>query len=188
MRELGADRLPRARAETAVGPGVHPASRLVGLDHATGVGDEVAAVADHDRVAIQDLAKLTVDAKRVERRAIVVEVILFLRALLRLRLAQALDPGSSPLGAGAGRPGSLADRLQRRGDVADQRNLRPAIGPKAARRRVELNEGGLLAERAAEPEPEVERHADDERHVGLFETSAAGATERELVVGRQAPA
>ena len=48
-RELRRDRVARARSEAAVGPGVHPAAGLVGLDHPARIGDEVAAVADHDR-------------------------------------------------------------------------------------------------------------------------------------------
>ena len=74
MGELGADRLAGAGAEAAEGARVHPAARLVGLDEAAGVGDEVAAVADHDRVAVEDLAQLPVDAHRVQRRAVVVEL------------------------------------------------------------------------------------------------------------------
>ena len=53
-----ADRLAGAGAEAAVGAGVHPAAGLVGVDDAAGVGDEVAAVADHDRVAVEDLVEL----------------------------------------------------------------------------------------------------------------------------------
>ena len=46
----------------------------------------------------------------------------------------------------------------------------------------------LLAERLAEAEPEVHRHADDERDVGALERGAARAREEELVVGGDAPA
>ena len=47
---------------------------------------------------------------------------------------------------------------------------------------------GLLAEGAAEAEPEVERHADDQGHVGALQAGAAGAAEGELVVGGDAAA
>ena len=43
-------------------------------------------------------------------------------------------------------------------------------------------------ERAAEAEPEVERNADHQRHVGLAETRAARAGEEQLVVGGHAAA
>src|SRR4029453_18623836 len=49
---------PGPAAEAAVWARVHPAARLVGVDHAAGVGDEVAAVADHDRVAVEHLVEL----------------------------------------------------------------------------------------------------------------------------------
>ena len=55
----------------------------------------------------------------------------------------------------------------------------------AASRRIEL---GLLAEAAAEAEPEVDRHADDERDVGALQAGAAGAAEGKLVVGGEAAA
>src|SRR3954449_8190900 len=74
MGDLGADRLPRPGAETAERAGVHPTAGLVGLDVAAGIGDEVAAVADDDRVAVEDLVQLTVDADGMQRRALVVEL------------------------------------------------------------------------------------------------------------------
>ena len=46
----------------------------------------------------------------------------------------------------------------------------------------------LLAERAAEAEPEVHRHADHERDVGALQRRAARAREEARVVGRQAAA
>ena len=91
--ELGADRLAGPGAEAAERPRVHPAARLVGVDEAAGVGDEVAAVADHDRVAVEHLAQLLVDADRVQRRARVVQLLLLGGALLVLDLAQLLEPG-----------------------------------------------------------------------------------------------
>ena len=74
MGDLGADRLAGAGAEAAEGPGVHPRPRLVGRDDLARVGDEVAAVADHDRVAVEHLGQALVDAHRVQRGTIVVEL------------------------------------------------------------------------------------------------------------------
>ena len=53
---------------------------------------------------------------------------------------------------------------------------------------VEPDQLRLLAEAAAEAEPEVDRHADDERHVGPLQAGAAGAAEGQLVVGGEAAA
>ena len=47
---------------------------------------------------------------------------------------------------------------------------------------------GVLAERRPEAEPEVHRHAHDERHVGVLQALRARAGEEQLVVGRHAAA
>ena len=60
VRELGGERVAGAGAQAAERARVQPAARLVGVDDAPGVGDEVAAVADDDRVAVEHLAELVV--------------------------------------------------------------------------------------------------------------------------------
>src|SRR6476620_9590980 len=101
MRDLGADRLAWARAQAAERPRVHPAARLIGVDEAPRVGDEVAAVADDDRVAVQYFAELFVDAHRMQRGARVLELLPLGGALLLLDVAQLLDPHiAAALGAG----------------------------------------------------------------------------------------
>src|SRR4051794_27814056 len=100
MGQLGADRLAWTGAEAAEWTRIHPATRLVGIDEAAGVGDEVAAVADDDRVALEHFTQLFVDPHRVQRRAAVVELGLLGRPLLLLDLAQLCQPR---LGAARGR-------------------------------------------------------------------------------------
>jgi hypothetical protein len=63
--ELGRQGVAGAGAQAAEGAGVKPAPGLVGVDHPARVGDEVPPVADHDRVAVQDLAQLAVHAQGV---------------------------------------------------------------------------------------------------------------------------
>ena len=58
VRELGRQRVAGPGAQAAERPRVQPAARLVGVDDAPRVGDEVAAVADDDRVAVEHLAEL----------------------------------------------------------------------------------------------------------------------------------
>ena len=73
-RELRRQRVAGAGAEAAERPRVEPAAGLVAVDDAARVGDEVAAVADHDRVAVEHLGELGVQAHRVQRRAVVLEL------------------------------------------------------------------------------------------------------------------
>ena len=53
---------------------------------------------------------------------------------------------------------------------------------------VDDHELGLLAEGLPEAEPEVHRHADDERDVGALQAVRARAREEQLVVGGHAAA
>src|SRR6202040_1343244 len=68
-RRLGRAGVARARAQTAVRPGIDPTTRFVRVDHTAGIGDEVAPVAHDDRITIQDLGQLAVDPHRVKGRA-----------------------------------------------------------------------------------------------------------------------
>ena len=184
-RELGGQRVARAAAEAAERARVQPAARLVGLDRAARVGGEVAAVADHDRVAVEHLAELGVDAQRMQRRA-------------RVRRAARAPPRASPPPRRAGAPSSRpsgtppavapAERAQRAREVAVElggdraRVLALGLGD------VDDDQLAVRAERLAEAEPEVHRHADHERDVGALEPGAARAREEERVVGGQAAA
>ena len=63
----GRDRRAEAGAEAAVGAGVEPAAGPLRLDVLAGEGDEVAAVADDDRVVREARDQLAVDAGGVDR-------------------------------------------------------------------------------------------------------------------------
>ena len=135
--ELGADRLAGAGAEAAEGAGVHPAAGLVGVDEAAGVGDEVAAVADHDRVAVEHLAELPVDAHRVQRGAVVVELRLLGRRASRPRPRAARRPRRVGARRGAGATAASRSAASVAAIVADQVDLGLAVGGQLVRRRVE---------------------------------------------------
>ncbi len=94
-----------------------------------------------------------------------------------------LQPGPGPRLPPARR---LADRRQARPHVADQVDRGGAVGVQRVRRNVQADDLRLLAEAAAEAEPEVHRHADHQGHVGPLQRRAAGPAEGELVIGRQA--
>ena len=181
--DLGCQRVTDARTQAAERPGIEPAARLVGVDEAAGVGDEVPAVADHDRVTVEELVQLGVDAHGMEGRAVVLELLTLGRALLVLDLAQARDPrAGAALEAGR----ALPDRVERRRDAAVTLGRRLAGVRPLGLDPVDDDDLGLLTEGLAEGQPEVHRHADDDRYVGLAQAGRAGPGEEELVVGRHA--
>ena len=106
------------------------------------------------------------------------------RALVVLDPAQVRDPG------GRRRPArrAVGERPQRARQVAVE------LGGDRPRRHplglggVQHDQLGLRAERLPEAEPEVHRHAGDERHVGVPQGGAAGAGEEQGVAGRHAAA
>ena len=184
MGDAGGDGVAQTRSEAAVRARVHPATRLVGLDHSARVGDEVATVADHDRVAVDHLLELAVDTHRVERRARVVQLRLLGRALLVLGFAQP----AKPLRAIGAARGLRAQGVERRGDPPVQLRRRLARVWVGGRRGAEHHDLRLLAERAAEAETEIHRHPNDERDVGTLQGGASRAREEAFVIGGHAPA
>ena len=164
VRELRRERVAGARPQAAERARVQPAARLVGVDRAAGEGDEVAAVADDDRVAVEQRVELGVDPHRVQRRARVGAARRPRRARFSSSTARSsLDPVRGRVLKPVGR---RAQRVERRADAAVELGRdRPrmiALGLGA----VDDDDLGLLAERGAEAEPEVHRHADDDRDVG----------------------
>ena len=107
----------------------------------------------------------------MERRAVVVQLVLLAGAALVLHLAQLRVPGGAVRAAG----GALAQRVERRGDAAEQLGRHLARVRALGRRRAHDHDLGVVAERAAEAQPEVHRHADHDRHVGALQARAAGA-------------
>src|SRR5262249_18384094 len=92
VRDPGTDRVPHAGAEAAVRAGVEPGTGPGRLQIPPGVRDEVAAVADGDRVGVQDLAKLAVDPGRPDGIRVGRHVGGVLGAGLVLGRAEQLDP------------------------------------------------------------------------------------------------
>src|ERR1044072_13770 len=69
-----ADRLAGPGTETAVRSRIHPASRLVRVDHLPGIGDEVPPVPNHDCVSFENVLELLVDPHGVKRGTVVVQL------------------------------------------------------------------------------------------------------------------
>ena len=114
--ELGRECVAGAGPEASVRPGIKPAAGLVRVDHAAGVGDEVAAVADHDRIAVEQLRQLAVDPHRVKRRSRIGELGRLAGALLGLDRPQRGDPAAprSPTDAAGRGPPERAQRRRQR--------------------------------------------------------------------------
>jgi hypothetical protein len=117
----------------------------------------------------------------VQRRAAVVELGLLARPLVGLDHPQPLDPGRRVRSA-------AGQRAQRRVHAAVELDGRPARVVALGLGAAQHDDLRLVAERAAEPQPEVHRHADDERDVGALQRLASRAREEELVVGGHAAA
>ena len=103
MGELGRQRVAGATAQAAERAGIKPAPGLIGVDDAARVGDEVAAVADHDRVTVEHLGQLTVDPHRMQRGPRIGQLGRFSGSLLVLDRPQRGNPRLAfrgPRGAG----------------------------------------------------------------------------------------
>ena len=162
------------------GPGSRNVPGSIAVDELARVRHEVAAVADHDRVAVEPLAQLAVDARGLDRRGVGLERRRLGRALRLLVVAQQRDPVVVRAAA--------ARRLRpaRRTSPRDRRPSTPrasACAATCARRVAQVHD--LRVAEAAEPEPEVERRARDEHEIGLLQRDRPGPRERELVVGGQ---
>ena len=179
---------PGPGAEAAERARVHPAARLVGVDEAAGVGDEVAAVADDDRVAVEHLAQLPVDADRVQRRARVVRAPPARRRASPPRRSRSCSSqGSRPRLASAGRLARSPPGWRRRRRPGRRRGS--AVGGQRVRRR---RRGGSIFVSSPKLPPKPSRKSIGTPTTSAtsapFSAGAAGAAEGELVVGGQAAA
>src|ERR1700740_3441030 len=92
MGELRCKRIARTSAEASKRARVEPATWLVAVDHAPCIRNEVTAIADHDRVAVEHFAELCIQAHRVQRGRRVLALSALALAPLGLDSAQLADP------------------------------------------------------------------------------------------------
>ena len=181
--QLGRQGVSRPRSEAPEGAAIHPAAGLVRVDRPARVGVEGAAVAHDHRVPVQQPGQLPEHAHRMQRRAIVLELLALGRPLLGLAPAQRPQPPRAVTSAGP-----LAQR------VKGGRQRPVELGRHRTRMDVHRfgNVGhhdlGLLSKCPAEPQPEVHRGSDQEGHVGLPQPLRARPREEVVVVGREAAA
>src|SRR4051812_24271835 len=163
-RHADADRPERA--------GVHPQAGALGLHHAAGERDDVAAVADEPRVLGEGLVDLVRQAQRVNRRRVLHEPRQALLLEPLLLGAQALEPALA-LAAVAAALGRLGHLAEDRTGVADEAQRDVAVLADGAVVHVDLDDLRLARQALAVAHPEVERRADDEDHVGVVERVTA---------------
>ena len=180
MRERGRERVARAHAQAAVRPGIEERARLVAVDELARVRDEVAAVADHDRVAVEALAQLAVDARRLDRRRVGLERSAARpRASRPRRRAAARSSRRARRGAAPPRP---ARRTSPRG--------RPRSTPRASRAAaIAVGVSDRWTTCASPKRPKPSRKSSGvpatSTRSASFSAIDRGARERELVVGGQ---
>ena len=174
-RELGRHRVTGPRSQAAERAWIHPEARLLPLDQAARKGDEVAPVADDDRVGVGEAVHLGDEAGRVDRRSIGLRHRGVRPSARRFGLPKGLHP-----------PAAVRLRTQRRRqlpdrrlEVAEDRDLaRPVL---AVIVDVEVDQPNVFPEnrRLAEVEPEVEKHTRQDDQVCLAQRLASRAREIE---------
>src|SRR5918999_5083946 len=188
--ELRGHREGNAHAERAERTGIHPQSRSTGLDDPAREGDDIAAVADVDRVVGEELVDLVREPQRMDRRVLPHQLREALLLRLLLLVAQRLEPG---LAVARGALGALALRGVGHGGqdgarVADEPEGGVAGLAHRAVVHVDLDHRGVLAQAFAVAHPEVERRPDDQDHVGILEREAARLVEVVRIARRQGAA
>ena len=180
-RQTGAHRAEGAGVEAM--PGHERRNRL-----APEVQD-LLAVDDEDRVALDEVADLLAEPQRMDRCVVRRHRLLGLRVLLAVDDTELADPRRVFLGIELAL-GFLPELLEDGARVAHDRDLDVAVPPDLRGVDVDVNDFQVLREarRRAELHDPVEAHADRENDVRLTERGAARIEERERMVVRCAAA
>src|SRR5438132_2638360 len=183
--ELGRHGVAGAGAERAERACVEPVAEAARAEHVGGGADEVAAVADHDGVGREQPVHLGAQAERVDGRLVGGELRRERRPLLLLEPAQLAEPAARQLGLPAGGARALGERPHGQPGVADDADVAATVLAELAAIEVDVDQlGGLVDVRAAPvADPEVERGAEDEHHVGALERVLARLQEPVRVLG-----
>ena len=191
---LGMDELRRhgegdADAKGAERPRVHPMAGRARLDGLGRDGDDVAAVADIDRVLGQELVDLIGDAEGIDRHRVGLEFRQQLLVGRFLRRAELLHPAPALAGAVVHPPGRRRRHRREHGaDIADQAERDVAVLADGAVIEVDLHHRGVGAKPRSIAHAEIERRAGDDDDVGLIEGDAPGAVEVMGIAGREGAA
>ena len=183
VRVDGVDRHAEASAdaERAEGARIVPLPRQVHRQDLRRVRDDVAAVADDDRVVVDEAGDVGAEAERVDRIAVAGHPLFHLRARLVLLLAKAGEP-LGVVGLGAGQLGGRC--FEEGAGVGLDRDVDVVVAAEFRRVGIDLDQLRLGVEALAVGEAEVYRRADDHDRVGDAQRVAAAAAVEERVVLR----
>ena len=165
-RMLGGQGERHPHPEGAQRAGVHPAVRGPDRDHLGGLRDDVAPVADEDRVLVDEVADLRREAQRVHRALIGAELCLELGLQFVLPGPQFGCPvGKVDRGI---RGAYLVEHpVEHHPQVPDHGHVcRPVLADQSGVY-VELHDAGPVRDGAAEAEPEVQRGSGQQEYVAF---------------------
>src|SRR5581483_6368654 len=187
-RELRGHGVAGARAERAERPRVEPVPEAARPEHVRRGADEVAPVADDDRVRADEAVDLGADAERVEGRLVARELRPERLPLLRLEGAELREPRAGQLGLPARAARALGERLHDEAGVADDADVGAAVPAELAAVEVDVDELRVLPEAPPVAQTEVERRAEYQDDVGALERLLPRLEEPMRIVRVEAPA
>ncbi len=164
-------------------------SRHVGRDRLAPVVQDLLAVDDQNRVALQEIANLLAKAQRMDRGVLRAHLLVHLGGLLGIEHLEPRDPAAvSALVDLAARLGR--ELLEHRAGVARDRHVDLTVVVELGRVDVDVDDLGAGREPRWSPELDdvVEASADDQEHVHLAERLRTGVEERQLVIFRHGTA
>ena len=183
MGHPGGHGVPQAGAQTAVGAGIQPVARQVGVHEPPGVGHEVAAVADHHRISIQHLAQLAVHPGGNDGIGRGGQQVLFVCSGGIFRVAQLGYPLVAV--ARVARCGPVGQRPDHLNQIARHRRRRLGVSGHRLGAVGQVHHLGVTE--PAEREAEVERSTGHDHQIGVGTQHPTSAAEEQLMVGGQAP-
>ena len=168
LRELGTDAVGQPYAHRAKGAGVESVTGGVGRDGLAAEVQDLLAVDDEDRVALEEVANLFAETQRVHRQLVPAHRLVLLGAFLGVERPQLARPRSVPLGIDLA-VGLGAQLLEHGPGVARDRHVDRAVVPELGRIDVDvdhLHVGGE-ARRPSELDHPVEARADGQHAIIL---------------------
>ena len=186
MHELGRHRERRADTESAERPRIHPVAGFARLHGRRGDRDDVAAVADVNRVVGQKFIDLVSHPIRIDRHGLGFERRQKFFVGFSLRGAELFHPFGALRVSFRGAAGSgLLYGFENRAAIADHAERNVAVLADVAVVEIDLHDGRVGAQTPPITETKIERAADDQNHVGFVERQTTRAIEAVWIARRE---